>query len=355
MLDFESDTGGGRIPVTVVAGASEGVCVRLLRRLDAGGAGGGVMSIVNGPLKAAHAAIGPVEHIDGRMVPHAVGCLCCVGRSPLTDALRRHYSRRSQGETRFARVFIELEAGADPAPVLQTLLNNALVTQYYRLDGLVAVLDPAAAISLQEGVRKAVAMADRVLWAGDQALPQSLVRAVAALAPAAMPVIAEAAPGVGDMLTGCGYHDAVGVRGGLGRWLGADALAQAGPGSPGERIQRFCVDLPASMGWEGFHTWIDAGMRMNGDVIWRVRGAIALEGENGPVLVQGVQQVLQPPVRLSGWGDLPRRSRLSFVTCDLDRAAVVESLERDLPVFDAQARERHLRRIRAMADPSLPA
>lgn len=355
MLDFESDTGGGRVPVTVVAGASEGACVRLLGRLDFEAAGGGVLAIVNGPMKQAPAVAGLVEHIDGRMVPHAVGCLCCVGRSPLTDALRGHYARRSHGESRFARVVIELEPGDDPAPVLQTLLNNALVTQYYRLDGLVAVLNGAASTSLQAGVRKAVAMADRVLWVGEQPLPPSLAHEVAVLAPAAMPVIAETAPRLGERLTGCGYHDAVRDGNGLGRWLGAESLEQAGPGAPGERVQRFCVDLPSRMGWEGFHTWIDAGMRMNGDVIWRVRGVVALEGEDGPILVQGVQQVLQPPVRLPAWGDLPRRSRLSFVTCDLDRAAVVESLARDLPVFDAQARERQQRRIRAMADPSLPA
>ena len=44
-----------------------------------------------------------------------------------------------------------------------------------------------------------------------------------------------------------------------------------------------------------------------------------------PVVVQGVQHVLYPPVRLRAWPDADRRSRLVFITRDLGRTEVEAS------------------------------
>ena len=43
----------------------------------------------------------------GKMVPHAIRCLCCVTRSGLVSSLRRLFARRAQGEIEFDQVLIE--------------------------------------------------------------------------------------------------------------------------------------------------------------------------------------------------------------------------------------------------------
>lgn len=73
------------------------------------------------------------------MVPHAIGYLCCVARSRFVSSLRRLYARPAQGEIDFDLLLNESSADADPRPIVQILLNNAVVTDYACIDGVVAV------------------------------------------------------------------------------------------------------------------------------------------------------------------------------------------------------------------------
>ncbi len=69
-------------------------------------------------------------------------------------------------------------------------------------------------------------------------------------------------------------------------------------------------------------------------------------GVDGPVVIDGVQHVYQPPQRL------PEvevdRSRFLFITANLDRGAIEDSLRIDLPQFQ------RLSEARAASDPSIP-
>jgi G3E family GTPase len=53
-----------------------------------------------------------------------------------------------------------------------------------------------------------------------------------------------------------------------------------------------------------------------------VKGLVNVEGEPGPVVVQGVQHVFHPPVTLAAWPSDDRRSRLVFITRGIDEPAV---------------------------------
>ena len=100
-----------------------------------------------------------------------------------------------------------------------------------------------------------------------------------------------------------------------------------------------------------FVVWVPAhpeGMKC----MYRTKGAVRIEGMDGPVIVNGVQHVSQPPQRMPGI--TVDRSRLLFITADLDRAAIETSLRDDLPQFLRLSRERAERAARAAADPSIP-
>jgi len=61
---------------------------------------------------------------------------------------------------------------------------------------------------------------------------------------------------------------------------------------------------------------------LRGPDLLRVKGLVNVEGEPGPVVVQGVQHVFHPPVTLAAWPSDDRRSRLVFITRGIDEAAV---------------------------------
>lgn len=359
MYRFEHDTALQRIPVTLLAGDRGTGKTTIANRIAAAWADGAAI-ITN-----ERGAIAPVaDHVvpvSGELVPHAVGCLCCVARSGLVDALRRLYAGQSPDGAPLRRVIVETAAGADPAPVMQTLLNNALVTQYFRLDGLVTVIDGRhwdgdRAPSRRE--LEQVAMADRIVVTYAQALPAASAHALSkrlrTLAPLAEVHMSAANDVEPAALTGCGLADRLASGGAADDWVGARLVGDRTDALEGG-FHAFSVSIEGVVDWEALHGWLNAGIRINGDVMHRLRAVLRVAGEPAPVAVESVRHVMCPPVRIDRAVQWPDRSVLHFVTSDLDRQAVASSLRDDLPLLAQTAEQRRLRQHRALADPSLPA
>src|SRR4051812_43062120 len=70
------------------------------------------------------------------------GCVCCMLRGDLEQALRDLFLARRSGEvSSFDRVILETTGLADPAPVMQTLSIDPSLAQYYRLDSVITLVD----------------------------------------------------------------------------------------------------------------------------------------------------------------------------------------------------------------------
>ena len=70
------------------------------------------------------------------------GCLCCTVRGDLVNTLRDLMMLRLREDVpSFERILIETTGLADPAPILHTLMSDQLVTNYFRLDGVIATVD----------------------------------------------------------------------------------------------------------------------------------------------------------------------------------------------------------------------
>ncbi len=114
----------------------------------------------------------------------------------------------------------------------------------------------------------------------------------------------------------------------------------------------FAIEFAHALDWDALHGWLNAGTQTNGDVMYRTKGAVRVKGIDGPVILNGVQHVFQPPQQMPGL--TVTRSRLLFITVDLDRAAVETSFRDDLPQFLLLSLERAERAARSAADPSIP-
>lgn len=282
-----------------------------------------------------------VRHVKEDVVLLTSGCLCCSMRGDMVTALRDLFLKRVRGDIpEFRRLMIETTGLADPAPILHTLIADPLIEARYRLDGIVATVDavnaPAQFDGHAEAVRQ-VAVADRlVLTKTDLASPEAVaetqarVRAINPAAPLVVAVHGEIAP---EALLDAGLFGGRSRLPDLGRWLNEDAYHghhdddddDHGHGHGG--IRSFVVRLDAPVEWEAFATAMEALVRTHGRDLLRVKGVIAVRGEDAPVAIHGVRHAFHPPATLPGWPDGDeRRGRIVFITHDLGRDVVERAL-----------------------------
>ncbi len=108
-----------------------------------------------------------VQASDGEVAVLPNGCLCCDVRGDLEGAIGTLFGRRnSDDDPAFDRMLIETTGLADPAPIMQMLLNQPLIVENFRLDSVVTTVDALhGARQLQEHAEAVnqVPLADRLV------------------------------------------------------------------------------------------------------------------------------------------------------------------------------------------------
>lgn len=289
------------------------------------------------------------------------GCLCCTVRGDLIAGMRDLFKRRVKREVPpFQRLVIETTGLADPAPILQTIMSDPLLSERFRLDGVIATVDAVSGMATLdrhiESVKQA-AVADRILLTkSDLADPedrQALEARLRELNPAApiYPVVqGEIAP---DQLFNAGLYDPTTKTTDVQRWLKAEAYqddphhahghAQEqghdhghdhahghDPNRHDASIRAFCVTYDKPLDWDRFNAWVEMLITLYGADILRIKGILNVEGAEEPIVIHGVQHVFHPPVRLEAWPDDARSSRLVFIVRDLK----AEMFEHTLKAFN---------------------
>jgi G3E family GTPase len=301
-------------PVTLLTGFLGSGKTTLLRRLLADPALSDTAVIINefGEVGIDHLL---VERLDDQMVLLSSGCLCCTVRGELAGAMRDLHSRRARGLVPpFRRLVIESTGLADPFPVLSTLKADAVLRHHFRAAGVVATVDAVNGLAQferhVESVRQA-AIADVIVLTKTDIAEASVVSRIAtrlrALNPSA-PLL-RAAEGLLDpnML----------LKSGDSGWFKAIAEPPAATIAHTE-VQAFSIVVDEPLDWTAFGIWLTMLLNRHGTRILRVKGILALRGEDRPVAVHGVQHLVHPPTHLSRWSDDDRRSRLVFIVEGID-------------------------------------
>ncbi len=328
---FESDKSPDRLPVSVITGFLGSGKTTLLNRLLRHPEMSDSVVIINewGEVAIDHLL---VEKLEGEVAVLASGCVCCTLRSDLEATLRELLVRRDKGEVPlFRRVLVETTGLADPAPIMQMLLNNPLVSHFLRLDAVVTTIDAVnAERQLDEHPQavKQAALADRLLISktdlSDPASLSVLRSELARLNPGATVIMVTYGDVLPDRLFGAALFDPSRKTPDVRAWLRAEQHeADGDPHDHDDRgIRSFCLAFDDPLPWQAVSAWLMMLRQWRGEDLLRVKGILHLREEALPVAIHGVHHVFHPPVQLSAWPEGDRRSRVVFITRGLERAEV---------------------------------
>lgn len=283
-----------------------------------------------------HDLIERIEGEVGEIVVMKSGCLCCTIRNDLITTLEDLHRKRAEGSIpHFAQVVIESTGLADPAPILHTLMDDLMLDIQFSLESVVTTVDAILGNKQLdahfESVKQA-AVADRLVLTktdvareAECAALEARLRTINSAAPIIRAVHGNVSP---SRLFDAGPYDPKTKSMDVEGWLRSEAYSPEHQSHGAQfhghdmnrhdsRIRAHCFLLDKPIQWRAFNEWLGIMVKRHGEQLLRVKGILNVEGETAPVAVHGVQHVFTRS-RMPTWKQADQRSRLVFITRDLD-------------------------------------
>ncbi len=274
-----------------------------------------------------------VESSQETIIEVMNGCICCTVRGDLTEALDQLYDRIRD----FDGVLIETTGLADPAPVAQTFFVDERVTERYKLDGIITVVDAKHVIphiedEKPEGIEneavEQLAFADRIMLNKiDLVTEEELhevenrIKSINAFAP-----IFHTENSVIDpkSLIDIGAFD-------LERTLKMDPefLDIEAEHEHDERVTSISSKFVGALNVNKLERWIGELMRDKAEDLFRYKGVLAVKGMDQKFVFQGVHMLFSGVFseEVAPWrAGEKRECRFVFIGRDLDHEALEAGL-----------------------------
>jgi G3E family GTPase len=288
-----------------------------------------------------------IEHGQDRTVVMANGCLCCNLAGDLEEAVMRIFSRRDSGDLpAFRRLIIEPSGLADPAPIVQAIIGNPVMSKKLRLEAIVTTVDALFAESQLRDRPECgtqISLADcLVVTKTDLVEPAAaafLKDCLRTLNPLAR-IVESQADGfdAADLLpTGFLTPDAPSPS------LPLTLQRQSDPARPhahhGAAVTALSLETDQALDWRRFDGWLRRIRLDHAQQLLRFKGLLRMPDARGPLLIQGVHHVQHPPVALERWPDADQRTRLIFIADESVTRAIAASWRIALPDLVASCRQ----------------
>jgi G3E family GTPase len=345
----------GTIPVTVITGFLGSGKTTLLARLLHDPRFAHTAVIINefGEIGLDHELL---EQSRDELVLLSNGCVCCTVRGDLIQTLGKIFEDREKFG--IDRVVVETTGLADPAPILHTLMADPVLTQRFTFESLVTTVDAVNGLNTLKAhpvALKQAAIADQIVLtkldlvdaASLEALKES-IRSLNKVAPLHVAHQGEIDPDLLFMAPGA-------MRGEVQHdlWLRENDWNAAGHKHLDEHdhdhqhdhddshaahdsaIASYSIVRDQPISWAAFQSWLTMISAMRGDDLLRVKGIVnVLEHPDRPIVIHGVQHVFHPPRTLEKWPGNDRRTRLVFITRNIEK----DDIDMTLQVFENKKR-----------------
>jgi len=256
------------------------------------------------------------------------GCICCTVRGDLIRILGNLMRRRDK----FDHILVETTGLADPAPVAQTFFVDDEVASQLRLDAIVAMVDAKHVLAhldevKPEGVEneavEQVAFADRILINKVDLVSESELLAVEARVRSINGLADMQRTEYGrvnlDAILNVGAFD-------LDRVIEMDpSFLLESEHQHDQSVTSVGLMLPGELDPEKLNVWLSTLLRTKGVDIFRMKGILAVAGEDQRMVFQGVHMLFDSaPHKV--WGpDEVRSNQLVFIGRNLDRDELTAS------------------------------
>ncbi len=281
-----------------------------------------------------------MERLDGDVVLLPQGCVCCMVDGTVAGTLEGLDTRRIIGEIpMFDRVIIETTGLANPAPVLQTLLDRQVLLRGYTPGLVVTTVDAANGLETlrrhPEAVQQ-VAMADRLLLTKpDLESGTALRELLAELNPRAKLI---------PVLNGDIDPDEITVSTSADLALLTQTSRRgrfAATSGHTSRIATVSLELADEVEFADIADFLGSLAGTYGAALLRAKGIVRIRGESRPLAVHGVQHIFHPPTRLAAWPAGLRKPTLVLILDGAESDQVVEMAREFglLPVNVSRERE----------------
>jgi G3E family GTPase len=264
-----------------------------------------------------------IESSEEDLVELSTGCLCCVMRGDLTNAVHRLMEKRGEGRP-FERIVLETTGLADPAPIVHAATADPALRALVSLDRVAVTVDALtgiASLEAHEESRRQIALADVLLLTKtdvDDSGVAALRDRIAAVNPDAdilFPVRGEIDPVViiGGATASLGGRRKARVPDENTGSLDHDHLDHAhGHGS--DEITSVSLRLDKPLQAVALTLFLQALAETMGPDLLRLKGIVEVaEAPDTPAVVHGVQHVFHPMRWLDGWPGGARDSRLVMI------------------------------------------
>ncbi len=321
-----------RVPVTLLTGFLGAGKTTLLNHVIRNPDAGRIAVVMNefGDVGLDHDLI---EEVTGDIVLMHAGCLCCSIRGDLAKTMALLLSRRKRAELTFDRVIIETTGIADPGPIMNTMVTDALIADNYRLDGVVGLADAATGqqtLDQQFEAVNQIAMADLIVVTKTDLVTLSeceeFETRLEAINSSACRVKADHGRIAIDTLFGLSAMRPNATSDEIVDWLGVNTH-HAHDDHRHHRIESASIEVAEPIELTVFEFWLETLLALKGPDILRMKGIVHIEGNEKPHVFHGVQHIFELPVPLASWSGKDTTSRVVLIARDMEKSELEASLE----------------------------
>lgn len=263
-----------------------------------------------------------------QIVSMSNGCVCCTIRGDLSRVLTDLRHKKERGELNFDYVVIETTGVANPGPVAQTFFMDDAVAAFFRLDGVVTVVDAkhgGQTLTEEPAARDQVGFADRILVSKgdlveekDLELLESRLRQMNARAPIQRVNMGKCPVEVVLDISGFNMNDVLDVD----PTFFTDSHHHH---HHRDDIHSFVYETDKPFDPMKLERYIMSLTSVYGEDLLRYKGILYMTGTDRKVIFQGVHMLAGSDL-LEPWGDVKPYSRMIFIGRNLPEDAIRRGL-----------------------------